>query len=77
MLTVTTAHKHGPEDEFCSSRSLERTMKEEVAKLPRGGTKKVYQKCSREASEPARNKVTYARLASTLLKHKRKFQPKI
>ena len=38
----------------------------------------MYLKCSREAtSVEARNKVTYARIASTLLKHKRKFQPKI
>ena len=51
-------------------------MKKEIQNQRRGGTKVAFLKCSREAPEEARNLVSYAKISSTLLKRKRKIQPK-
>ena len=82
LLKVTRPHNHDTKEEekYYEFRSLERKMKDQLkpGNVLRGGMKNsIFNKCSREASEVARNNVQWKRLYPTLYNIKRKYQPPI
>ena len=79
MIRMTKVHSEiccNERENFYLQRDLERTMKKEVKKPHKGGSRKVFNECTREAPEIARNNVTWEKMYSVLYKHRRKNQPK-